>query len=97
MYYECHITLESPMTQGAMEGIKKDIEGNMWTFSNIIGDPILGLKAYCYATRHYAASRKLEHVALEMSVVAQSLKVRGYTVVRQKVELVVLDTKEKEV
>lgn len=96
MYYECHITVDNPQNQPALSGLKRAVEGQFWTFSRIAGDPILGLATYCYATRHFAAARKLEHVALEMSVVAQALKLQGYTIVRQKVELVVLDTKEKE-
>ena len=94
MYYECHITIEDPEMPCVLPELKRSIENLGWTFSRIQGDPILGLKTYCYATKHFAAAKKLEHVTLEMGVVASNLKTL-YDVVRQKIELVLLDSKEK--
>lgn len=89
--YECHITLE--LTNIAY--IEELIESMGWKFSKIDGDPVLGEGVKCYATAHFNASKNVSEVIEEMSHVAGSLHVCGYKVIRQKVELIVYDTKRK--
>ena len=89
MYYEIHITLGlSPVSaQPLIEAL------NGWSFSAITGDPILGKDAYEYATRHASGNTPFDVVKAQMSKTAAILKDQGFDVVRQKIELVLLDTK----
>ncbi len=89
-YYECHITFT-----GNMERIKLRVEKTGWKFSCIDGDPTLGDGARAYATKHYNSRCKLEKVVQEMNEVARNLTLfeQDIDVVRQKVELIVYDTK----
>ena len=91
MYYECHITLETP--DYGTEDIKRDIESlaQGWKFSEITGDPILGNRRYCYATKHMKPSMKVQLVISEMNFAALALRMHRWVVVRQKVELVLYD------
>lgn len=87
-YYECHITLEP----------HPELEKSLpmpWKFSQIDGDPVLGKKVLAYATRYYSTAETKEFVIGDMAEIASILTSKGFTVVRQKVELVVYDTKKK--
>ena len=89
MYYECHITLDlTPMD------MRRAVESfNGWTYSAISGDPDFGQSLFCYATRRVSAGHDLMKVIDNMAQVAAALKLCGGVVLRQKVELVMYDTK----
>ncbi len=101
--YEQHITIE-----GSKYTVKPIVEAAGWRFSCIDGDPVLGSGDRCYATNHMKLSgdptKKYElggpHTELDMIIentnyVADLLKnTYGLKVVRQKIELIVYDTKE---
>jgi hypothetical protein len=95
MYYECHITLERPAIAEDEPELKKDIESQFWSFSTILGDPIMGNKPFCFATKHIRAD-SVDKVITEMGVVARALILKGWNVVRQKIEIVVYDTRYRE-
>jgi hypothetical protein len=90
-YYECHITVieDKPRTL-----IQQLIEDSKWKFSAIDGDPVLGKKVYCYATKHYKEALGSEYVVNDLLAVEKSYKDQGLNVSRSKVELVVFDTKQ---
>lgn len=90
MYYECHITLKLQPRSA-----KHLIEGLGWKFSCIEGDPSLGDGPREYATRHVSTTVGEPAIIAEMDHVAGVLAHAGFSVIRQKVELVVYDTKGK--
>lgn len=92
MYYECHITIEDVKRRT----LKTVVEELGWKFSAIDGDPSLGDKVFCYGTAHKSATMNPAVVIFEMKQVADAIKRQGFKVVRQKVELVMYDTKGKE-
>lgn len=84
--FEAHITCLR--SEGEM--VQKFCELTGWTYSQIDGDPIMGKRAYCYAT----AYREDGHVLLaETSALARNLEQAGVTVLREKVEQIMYDTK----
>lgn len=88
-YYECHITLTPD------SGLKVFVEGLGWKFSQIFGDIILGDdEIFAYATTHYNEKLGEQEVIAEMNHAASMMEKRGFKVLRQKVELVVYDTKK---
>ena len=89
MYYECHITLA--LTPTCMKQAVESFNG--WSYSAIDGDPDLGQTVLCYATRRTSAGRDLQEIIDHMAQVAAGLKLCGGEVLRQKVELVLFDTK----
>lgn len=89
MYYECHITLA--LTPKDMRQAVESFNG--WSYSAINGDPDLGDTLLCYATRRASAGCDLMKVVEVMGQVAAGLELCGGVVLRQKVELVVFDTK----
>lgn len=93
-YYECHITIEQLPNQ-SREHVRQAVERTGWKFSAIDGDPVLGNKVLCYATRHFANQMAPGDVSQRMNIVAEDLSTNQLKVVRQKVELVVYDTKWK--
>lgn len=92
MYWECHITL------GLHPVSSKDlVEALGWKFSCIDGDPQLGSGAREYATRNASSVSDFETVKTHMNYTADVLKrTGGFNVIRQKIELVMYDTKGKE-
>lgn len=93
-YYECHITLKG--VPGDL--LKRQVESyHGWKFSAIDGDPTLGQSVFCYATKHYNAKHELDYVIERMHEVATELAGKAVVeeVIREKVELVVYDTKHK--
>lgn len=90
--YECHITIEATgeyMQQKAQELIEK----RGWKFSKIDGDPVLGKGVKCYATNHFAAKKNVDEVIRNMSYLAEELFAASFLVIREKVELIIFDTK----
>lgn len=88
MYYECHITLGLHPVSA-----KRLIEALGWKYSMIEGDPVLGTGYHEYATRHASAKCPESTIIAEMDYIAGVLAHMGFNVLRQKVELVVYDTK----
>jgi hypothetical protein len=87
--YECHITMIG--NPEIIEGMVKDTG---WHFSKIDGDPLLGSGVKCYATTNIDK----DHITLEscitlMNSVAIHLSKQGISVIRQKIEDIVYDTK----
>lgn len=87
-YYETHITM-----RGDPKTIEPLVKATGWKFSAIDGDPVLGKGALCYATAHFKGSRDTADVVIAMGIIADELAAKGVEVIRQKVELVVFDTK----
>jgi hypothetical protein len=91
MYYECHITLG--LHPVSAKGL---IEALGWKYSMIEGDPVLGTGYREYATRIASVKVNEAVVIAEMDYIASVLAHRGFNVLRQKIELVIYDTKGKE-
>lgn len=90
MYYELHITIGNHLVSA-----KQLIEAcNNWSYSAITGDLVLGKEGYEYATRHASGNCPFEDVVASLNTMATFLKVQGYPVIRQKVELVMYDKQE---
>lgn len=92
-YYELHITMvgEPAIIQPAVEAID-------WKFSQIDGDPVEGLGVKCYATTHLHAGTPEGLVLGELQETADDLAENpGVEVTRQKIELVVHDTKSSKI
>ena len=91
-YYECHITLEhEPQGHRTLQSV---IEEMCWKFSAIDGDPVLGRGTKCYATKHYPARMDQEVIKWKVQDAADELRQKGFQVVREKVELVLWDSKQ---
>lgn len=93
--YECHITIELPDSV-FITLLEKKILENGWKFSKIDGDPIFGKGIKCYATQHFNSSKNVNKVLEEMNNVAEHLDILGFNVIREKIELIIYDTKNKE-
>ena len=96
MYYECHITVDpfdAPLTHP--ESCEGTVYRIGWNFSRITGDPILGNGKYQYATKHFAHDDSFEWVLQQLRKAASLLREAGWKVVREKIELVLYDTKEE--
>jgi hypothetical protein len=87
-YYECHITM-----RGGRAIVELLVKAEHWKFSAIDGDPVLGDGVLCYATHHFKGTLDTVDVVNAMGIVADRLRDQGVEVIRQKVELVVFDTK----
>lgn len=90
-YYECHITM-----QGSPKDIKPIIDGMKgWKFSAIDGDIIMGNGVLCYATAHFNYLKFTEEQVIGiMNSIAEDIAEQDINVIRQKVELVIYDTKK---
>ncbi len=89
-YYECHITM-----QGDAAAIAPLVKAEGWKFSAIDGDPHFGEGVLCYATSHFNRKHDTVDVVIAMGTIADKLVTNGINVIRQKVEKVVYDTKER--
>ncbi len=90
-YYEYPITLH-----GNKDYIKPLVEESGWIFSCIDGDIILGEGVKCYATMHYSHTRfELQDIIDKVQWVANSLRRFDIIVLREKVELVIWNTRQK--
>lgn len=99
-YYECHITFMMPGGQAAPDTVQWLEKNTGWLFSAIDGDPVLGPGRKCYLTKHYPASAHTSHTVAEaeevkrkMGKVADFVRGTNVDVIRQKIELVIFDTK----
>lgn len=87
MIFECHITVPTEFADLATEAGKPD-----WKTSEIARDPLLGDKNFFYLTAHGT-----DYVALFMRMQAMTavLAECGVPVLREKIELIMYDTKQK--
>lgn len=93
-YYECHITIEGD--RKIIEDVVTNAVG--WKFSAIDGDPSLGEGVKCYATMHYNNRIPLMEVIDRVQTTAKNIAAFGHMkIVREKVEIVVYDTRSKSV
>jgi hypothetical protein len=89
MTYECHITVDARNAEAAT-AIAKRLG---WKTSQIDGDPLLGDKVFFYLTKHARAFQTILHDMLETGTI---LEAAGIALIRQKIELIVFDTKTGE-
>lgn len=76
-----------------IKDIEKAVISVGWKFSSIDGDPILGEGIKCYATKHFPVKIDVEQVIENVKGVSKALSDLGHNVIRDKVELVVYDSK----
>lgn len=88
MNFECHITL--PREQGSIAAAVAADPKLPWKFSQIDGDPVLGQQVFAYLTRHDTNYVRL-YANMKHTVV--ELTQQGVDVVREKIELIMYDTK----
>lgn len=88
MIYECHITVDRNDGPAA-EDVAKRLH---WKYSQIDGDPVLGKKVFAYLTTHDTDVLRMHQ---RMVMASGDLKAIGVEVVREKIELIVYDTKTK--
>jgi len=86
MKYEAHITISI----SSEEEIKKIGLNSNWTFSKILGDPIMGKEAYCYLTQYKEDANEL---LKEMNAIVSQIEANNCKVLRCKIELICYDTK----
>jgi len=91
-YYECNITLLDDK-----EKCQKEIQEINWSFSCIDNDIILGKGIKCYATYHYNEKYSKEIIIKEVNKFADILISKGLNVIREKVELVIYDSKSSKI
>jgi hypothetical protein len=87
MNYECHITVRRADAEKAQIVASE----HHWKFSQIDGDPVLGKEVFAYLTTHDSDVRRM-FKRMELAVV--NLKNSGVEVIREKIELIVYDTKK---
>ena len=86
--FECHITVSTDNAEAA-EKIAKE---SHWKTSEIARDPILGDKNYFYLTSH---SKKYDEMWNKLRLTVSMLEMVKIPVIREKIELIVHDTKVK--
>lgn len=93
-YYEAHITMlaEKP-DHGPLQRL---VERIGWKFSKIDGDPSLGDGVKCYATKHFKSSLPKEEILNELVEAARRVGIFA-DVIREKIELVIHDTRSSTV
>lgn len=87
MLYECHITCKQ---EDAAKATEVAAAGN-WKTSEIARDPTLGQNTYFYLTSH---DRDIERMFSRMRQCSHVLKMCGVDVLREKIELIIYDTKQ---
>jgi hypothetical protein len=93
--YECHITVDGLARQNMMK-MQDVLEGTEWHYSFIVGDPDLGPGRKSYATAHYDPEKFDRWDCMRsMQLMAYALQRTGFNVVRQKIEAILYDHKEK--
>lgn len=100
-YWELHVTISTDGLPGiitasnqgtpSMEKLRQDIEDLGWTHSYIAHDPILGPGNKAYATIHLNRRVSLQEAADSVMDMGYKLRALGYTVLREKVENVLVD------
>lgn len=88
MNYECHVTVSTEHAEKAA----RVAEAFHWKTSEIARDPVLGDKNFYYLTTHDADIRRMFS---RMDLCRQQLEARGVPVLREKIELIIHDTKGK--
>lgn len=88
MLFECHITI-SPIYAFIAEGIAKE---QHWKTSEIARDPVLGQESYFYLTTH---ANDWQVMFERMQQCSCALKLNGIPVIREKIEMILHDTKVK--
>lgn len=86
MIYECHITINQRDAAIGQEVAQID----NWKTSEIARDPTLGNKTFFYLTTH---DRDIENMFLRMKSMAAALRRLNVEVLREKIELIIHDTK----
>lgn len=88
MNYECHITIHKDHAEKA-KAHARDLH---WKTSQIDGDPVPGDKPFFYLTTH---SSNAPEIFARMQRAVNALEFDGVPVIREKIELIIHDTKEK--
>lgn len=84
--FEAHLTF--PRLE---HDIVKDVaDSTSWSFSAIDGDPVMGKQAYCYLTGYSDSGKALQ---LSLQFVATVAKAKGATLLRSKIERILIDSK----
>lgn len=88
MNFECHITVSTDHAEMATH----IAERLHWKTSEIARDPVLGDKNYFYLTTH---DSDMGRMLARMGTVTNALGMVGIPVIREKIELIIHDTKGK--
>lgn len=88
MNYECHITVHTNDAEKATRCAKE----LHWKTSQIDGDPVLGQRPFFYLTTH---SDNAPEMFARMGRAVNALEFDGVKVLREKIELIIHDTKGK--
>lgn len=88
MIYECHITISSD-DAAVGEQVADELH---WKTSEIARDPVLGQATYFYLTSH---DTDTERMFRRMRQCSTTLLNSGVNVIREKIELIIYDTKGK--
>jgi hypothetical protein len=105
MNYECHITIDLKDAEMGkfyvinVEDFGRDGEPRqgsplVWKHSEIARDPLLGEKSFFYLTCH---DSDVERIFKRMRYATQWLEGQNVKVLREKIELIVFDTKTSKV
>lgn len=86
--FECHITVSTEDAEIATE-IAKELH---WKTSEIARDPILGNSTYFYLTTH---TKDYMSMWERLRLAVASFERKNIPVIREKIELIVHDTKVK--
>lgn len=95
-YYETHVTMTSGTA--TKEHLKSIVEAHKgWRFSAIEGDINLGDGVKFYATKQFNGRFGTDAVINYLRLMADVLRNAGAHVIREKVEIVVYDTRSSKV
>tara|TARA_R110000782_G_scaffold148701_2_gene241431 strand:+ start:136 stop:456 length:321 start_codon:yes stop_codon:yes gene_type:complete len=83
-YYEVHITFIGPLNE---------TPPRPWKYSQIDGDPVLGEGIKAYLTRQYKGGTEKMLMINDIEITSVWLKRIGHTILREKIEDVIFDTK----
>lgn len=86
--FECHITVDTKDAESATQTAKE----LHWKTSEIARDPILGDKNFFYLTTH---SLTYKEMWTKLRICVASLEAYKIHIIREKIELIVHDTKVK--
>lgn len=86
--FECHITVSTNDAELATT-VAKELH---WKTSEIARDPVLGDKNFFYLTTH---TREFQEMWTKLRMAVDMLEVFKVPVIREKIELIVHDTKLK--
>lgn len=92
MIYECHITLDLEDAAKLPPNFFTFCETEKWKSSEIHRDITMGEKSYYYLTTH---DRDLLRMHARMKAMADACRYFECEVIREKIELIIYDTKLK--